>query len=51
MSEQFDLIVFGGGRASALAIAATKAGQKVALIEKNKLGGACPNRGCVLPNF
>ncbi len=47
MSEQFDLIVLGGGRASALAIAAAKAGQKVALIEKDKLGGACPNRGCV----
>jgi dihydrolipoamide dehydrogenase len=47
MIEQFDLIVLGGGRASALAIAAAKAGQKVALIEKDKLGGACPNRGCV----
>lgn len=47
MSEQFDLIVLGGGRASVLAIAAAKAGQKVALIEKDKLGGACPNRGCV----
>lgn len=47
MSEQFDLIVIGGGRASVLAIAAAKAGQKVALVEKDKLGGACPNRGCV----
>ena len=47
MSEHFDLIVLGGGRASALAIAAAKAGQKVALIERDKLGGACPNRGCV----
>lgn len=47
MSETFDLIVLGGGRASALAIAAAKAGQKVALIERDKLGGACPNRGCV----
>ena len=47
MTEQFDLIVLGGGRASALAIAAAQAGQKVALIERDKLGGACPNRGCV----
>ncbi len=47
MSEHFDLIVLGGGRASALAIAAAKAGQKVALVERDKLGGACPNRGCV----
>lgn len=47
MTEQFDLIVLGGGRASTLAIAAAKAGKKVALIERDKLGGACPNRGCV----
>jgi mycothione reductase len=47
MIEKFDLIVLGGGRASALAIAAAKAGQKVALVERDKLGGACPNRGCV----
>jgi mycothione reductase len=47
MTEQFDLIILGGGRASTLAIAAAQAGKKVALIERDKLGGACPNRGCV----
>ncbi len=47
MIETFDLIVLGGGRASALAIAAAKAGLKTALIERDLLGGACPNRGCV----
>jgi len=47
MPEQFDLIVLGGGRASTLAIAAARAGKNVALIERDKLGGACPNRGCV----
>jgi dihydrolipoamide dehydrogenase len=47
MHETFDLIVLGGGRASGLAVAAAKAGQKVALIERDRLGGACPNRGCV----
>ncbi len=47
MTETFDLIVLGGGRASGLAIAAAQAGQKVALIERDKLGGTCPNRGCV----
>lgn len=47
MSEKFDLIVLGGGRASGLAVAAAKAGWKTALIERDKLGGACPNRGCV----
>ena len=45
--EQYDLIILGGGRASNLAIAAAKAGRKVALIERDRLGGACPNRGCV----
>ncbi len=43
----YDLIIIGGGRASGLAIAAAKAGKKVALIEKDLLGGTCPNRGCV----
>lgn len=47
MTEIFDIIILGGGRASALAIAAAQAGKKVALIERDKLGGACPNRGCV----
>ncbi len=46
-AETYDLIVIGGGRASTLAIAAAKEGRKVALIEKDRLGGACPNRGCV----
>lgn len=43
----YDLIVIGGGRASGLAVAAAKAGKKVAIIERDRLGGACPNRGCV----
>ncbi|OED40990.1 hypothetical protein AB833_10890 [Chromatiales bacterium (ex Bugula neritina AB1)] len=45
--KTYDLIVIGGGRASNLAVAAAQAGKKVALIEKSKLGGTCPNRGCV----
>jgi dihydrolipoamide dehydrogenase len=47
MIETYDLIVIGGGRASNLAIAAAKAGMKTLLIERDLLGGACPNRGCV----
>ncbi len=47
MSEHFDLIVVGGGRASGLARAAAQSGLKTALVERDKLGGACPNRGCV----
>ena len=45
--QTFDLIVVGGGRASNLAKKAGELGQKVALVEKSKLGGTCPNRGCV----
>lgn len=47
MSETYNLIVLGGGRASNLAMAAARAGWKTALIERDRLGGACPNRGCV----
>lgn len=47
MIETYDLIVLGGGRASNLAIAAAKDGWKVALVERDRLGGTCPNRGCV----
>ena len=46
--KTYDLIVIGAGRASTLAIEAGNAGQKVALIEREALGGTCPNRGCVL---
>jgi len=45
--KEFDLIIIGGGRAANLAITAANLGKKVALIEKSKLGGTCPNRGCV----
>lgn len=45
--KEFDLIIIGAGRASNLAVKAGKLGKKVALIEKSKLGGTCPNRGCV----
>ena len=47
MTGSFDLIVVGGGRAANLALAASKSGLKTALVERDKLGGTCPNRGCV----
>lgn len=49
MSEHnFDLVVLGGGSAGyAAAIRATQLGSKVALIERDKLGGTCLHRGCV----
>lgn len=44
----YDLIVLGGGPAGYLgAERAAQAGLKVALIEKNALGGVCLNEGCV----
>jgi len=45
--KKFDLIIIGAGRASNLAVSASKMGKKVAIIEKSKFGGTCPNRGCV----
>lgn len=45
--KQFDIIVIGGGRGTSLAQSAAEAGKSVALIERDRLGGTCPNRGCV----
>lgn len=46
--HKFDLVVLGGGSAGyAAAIRATQLGSKVALVEKDKLGGTCLHRGCV----
>jgi glutathione reductase (NADPH) len=48
MSEHFDLIVIGGGSGGmATARRAASYGQKVALIERGRLGGTCVNVGCV----
>ncbi|MFT7616806.1 MAG: mycothione reductase [Planctomycetota bacterium] len=46
-TTKFDLIVLGGGNAITVAIKAAQAGKSVAVIEKDLLGGACPNRGCI----
>lgn len=47
MVQQFDLVVIGGGAAgSTAATTALDAGAKVALIERDKLGGTCLNYGC-----
>lgn len=46
--NSFDVIVVGGGSGGlSVAERAAEYGAKVLLIEKNKLGGACVNRGCV----
>jgi mercuric reductase len=48
MSERFDLIVIGAGSAArdAANTAAAKHVAKVALIEKERWGGSCPNVAC-----
>ncbi len=48
MSESYDLIVIGGGSAGLVAAGGSAIlGAKVALIEKNMLGGDCLYTGCV----
>ncbi len=46
--QHFDYLVIGGGSGGiASANRAAMHGAKVALVEKNQLGGTCVNRGCV----
>lgn len=43
----FDLIVIGGGSGLNVADSVAQHGNKVAVIERGKLGGTCLNRGCI----
>ncbi|MEW5840255.1 dihydrolipoyl dehydrogenase [Nitrososphaera sp.] len=45
--ERFDLIVIGSGSGLDVANAAAESGMKVAIIEKDRMGGTCLNRGCI----
>jgi len=48
MELDFDLVVLGGGSGGyAAALRASQLGLKVALIERDKLGGTCLHRGCI----
>ena len=48
MSEQFDLVILGGGSGGyACALRASELGMTVALVEQDKLGGTCLHRGCI----
>lgn len=48
MSDRYDIAVLGGGPGGYVAVLrAAQLGAKVALIEKDKLGGTCLNRGCI----
>ena len=48
MTQKFDAIIVGAGQAGPpLAGRLTKAGQKVAVIERKLVGGTCVNYGCI----
>ena len=48
MPQRFDAIVIGGGQSGPfLAARFAQAGRKVALIEREHLGGTCVNDGCI----
>jgi dihydrolipoamide dehydrogenase len=45
--EQFDIIIIGSGGGTKIARPAADLGFRVALIEKEAMGGTCLNRGCI----
>ena len=48
MEKKYDLVVIGGGPGGYVAaIRASQLGKKVAVIEKESLGGVCLNWGCI----
>jgi dihydrolipoamide dehydrogenase len=48
MSDQFDVVVIGGGPGGySAALYGASAGLNVALVEMDALGGTCLNRGCI----
>jgi len=48
MTKAFDVVVLGAGPGGYIAaIRASQLGKKVAIIEGDKLGGVCLNRGCI----
>ncbi len=46
--RQFDLVVIGSGPGGYVgAIRAAQLGARVAIVEKQYIGGTCPNVGCI----
>ncbi|HQV59096.1 MAG TPA: FAD-dependent oxidoreductase, partial [Ilumatobacteraceae bacterium] len=47
-TDRFDIVVIGGGPGGyGAALYATSAGLRVAVVEKDAMGGTCLNRGCI----
>jgi len=52
MDKKYDVIVIGAGPAGySCAVRFAQLGNKVALIEKNEIGGTCLNTGCIPTKF
>ncbi|WP_088104743.1 dihydrolipoyl dehydrogenase [Halalkalibacter urbisdiaboli] len=48
MAEEYDLVILGAGTGGYVAaIRAAQYGLKVAIVEKDKLGGTCLHKGCI----
>jgi mycothione reductase len=45
--ESFDVIIIGSGSGLDVANALARQDMKVAIIERNKMGGTCLNSGCI----
>ena len=47
-ADDYDIVILGGGSGGyACALRASELGKRVALIEKDKVGGTCLHRGCI----
>ena len=45
--QRFDLLILGGGMSYVGAIRAAQLGLNVGIVERDKMGGTCLNRGCI----